>query len=88
MTATGPLPIGVELRGVYDGVSVWLYPDGRIVNRWANDDWSGSQRWAATEDYIEQNLEWLTRVLRNEFPLPPLADGTDGDDQQRDAEDG
>lgn len=85
------LAIGVEIRGVYDGISIWLYPDGRIVNQWASGDWAGSTRWAATEDYIEKHLAWLNAVLREQFPLPDTDEllGADGGDQQRDtAEDG
>lgn len=27
--------IGIELRGVYDGVAIWKHPDGTLENRFA-----------------------------------------------------
>lgn len=27
--------IGIELPHIYDGVSVWIEPDGTLTNRWA-----------------------------------------------------
>ena len=27
--------VGIELPEVYDGVSVWQHPDGRMENRWS-----------------------------------------------------
>jgi hypothetical protein len=41
--------IGIEIRGIYDGVSVWKLPDGTLVNRWPE----GDGRHAATQAWIE-----------------------------------
>lgn len=41
--------IGIEIRGVYDGVSVWKLPDGTLVNRWTE----GDRRYAETQAWIE-----------------------------------
>lgn len=27
--------IGIEIPEIYDGISVWLEPDGTMTNRWA-----------------------------------------------------
>lgn len=73
--------IGIEARGIYDGISVYAYADGRIVNRWDNDDWRGSTRWQATEDYIEASREWIESLVAAQFP----PSGAERDDQQGDA---
>ena len=39
----------IEIRGVYDGWSVGVLPDGTWVNRWPEGDY----RYAATQAYIE-----------------------------------
>lgn len=78
-------PLGVELRGVYDGVAIWLHPDGRIENRFGGDEWHGSTRWKAIEQYIAANAEALSAVIRRQWPLP---DGAEGQDQHGNAEDG
>ena len=51
--------MGIELRGVYDGVSVWVGEDGSLTNRWEHykDDCPGShmrQRYEAAQEYINQ----------------------------------
>lgn len=38
----------VEIRGVYDGWSVAVMKDGRMLNRWPPDD----RRHKATQDWI------------------------------------
>lgn len=51
----------IELRGVYDGVSIFVYTDGCLVNRWAEDDGSPSRgyerRFEATQKVIEEMRE-------------------------------
>ena len=42
--------IGIEIRGIYDGVSVWKLPDGTLVNRWPEYD----RRHAETQAWIDQ----------------------------------
>lgn len=39
----------IELRGVYDGWSIAKMKDGRLINRWDENDY----RFAATEKAIE-----------------------------------
>ena len=51
--------MGIELRGVCDGVSVWVEPDGTMTNEWEHykDDCPGShmrRRYEAAQEYIEQ----------------------------------
>ena len=50
----------IEVRGVYDGWSIAVMKDGRLVNRWAGEP--GYERRAATVDaYIageESNGRW------------------------------
>ena len=51
--------MGIELP-CYDGVSVWVEPDGTMTNRWEHykDDCPGShwrQRYEAAQEYIEQH---------------------------------
>jgi hypothetical protein len=42
--------VGIEIRGIYDGVSVWKLPSGEMVNRWPVDDW----RHKPTQEWIER----------------------------------
>ena len=46
----------IELRDVYDGYSIIVYKDGRIRNRWADDEGGPAigyeRRWRLTEDAI------------------------------------
>lgn len=42
--------IGIEVRSIYDGVSIWRMPDGSLVNRWPAED----RRHAATQEWIER----------------------------------
>jgi hypothetical protein len=42
--------IGIEIRGIYDGVSVWKLPSGKLVNRWPEDD----RRHKPTQEWIER----------------------------------
>ena len=48
----------IELRGVYDGISIFAYTDGCLVNRWAGADGKATpgyeRRWEATEKAIEE----------------------------------
>lgn len=43
--------LGIEIRGIYDGVSVWKLKDGTLVNRWEPQD----RCYQPTQDWIEQN---------------------------------
>lgn len=40
----------IEVREIYDGVSVYKMEDGRLVNRWPEDD----RRHKATQEWIER----------------------------------
>ena len=40
----------IEIRGVYDGWSVALLPDGRYINRWEE----GDRRYTATQEWIDR----------------------------------
>lgn len=42
--------IYIEIRGVYDGTSVYKPPNGEYVNRWPKDD----SRYTATQEWIER----------------------------------
>jgi hypothetical protein len=42
----------IEIRGVYDGWSIGITPDGEYVNRWDKDDY----RYAATQEVIERYI--------------------------------
>lgn len=48
----------IELRGVYDGWSIARLKDGRLINRWADDNGQPlpgyERRHAATEDAIRE----------------------------------
>ncbi len=54
MTDFPPDTICIEIRGVYDGVSAYLLPDGTYVNRWKPED---GRRYTATEDWIARARE-------------------------------
>ncbi len=54
MTDFPPDTICIEIRGVYDGVSAYLLPDGAYVNRWKPED---GRRYTATEDWIARARE-------------------------------
>ncbi len=41
----------IETRGVYDGWSVAVMPDGTFVNRWPEDD----PRHKRTQDWLDDN---------------------------------
>lgn len=44
----------IEIRGIYDGWSVYVDPQGYVYNRWdRGDTWS---RWAATEDWLDEHF--------------------------------
>jgi hypothetical protein len=43
----------IEIRGIYDGVSVYKLPDGTLVNRWEPSDW----KYQATQDWIARQLQ-------------------------------
>jgi hypothetical protein len=45
-----PGTISIEIRGIYDGVSVYKLPDGTLVNRWKPDE----RPYAETQDWIER----------------------------------
>lgn len=57
--------VGIILRGVYDGVSVWQHPDGTYTNRWDDalakhpKDTGIQRRHAAAQD-------WITRAVAGE----------------------
>lgn len=61
MLSTATLPQGallIEIRGVYDGWSISVSPDGTLRNRWANDEGTGPEpgyerRYSETEAYID-----------------------------------
>ena len=55
---TDDIALGVEIRGVYDGVSVWLLKDGRVINRWEAEV---SRRADRTRQWIEDNEDQLRR---------------------------
>lgn len=44
----GQVAHGIELPGIYDGVSVWVMKDGARINRWAGV--TGHERRAARVD--------------------------------------
>jgi hypothetical protein len=53
---------GVELPDVYDGISVWVEPDGTVTNRW---DWyvqvhpnelTYRRRQRKTQEWIDEHL--------------------------------
>lgn len=44
--------IHIEIRGIYDGTSVYKLPTGEYVNRWQEDD----PRHAPTQAWIERML--------------------------------
>lgn len=54
---------GIELRGVYDGISVYRMKDGTLVNRWADREAPDhpmpgyERRYFATQEYIESIRE-------------------------------
>lgn len=56
-------PIGIEIQGVYDGVCVWVDPDGSMRNRFRGE---GSERERLTDDFIIRRThavgEWLDKV--------------------------
>lgn len=41
---------GIEIRDVYDGVSIWIMKDRTAVNRWRG---FGGRREALTDEYIQ-----------------------------------
>jgi hypothetical protein len=43
---------GIEIRGVYDGVAVWVLKDGTMVNRFA-DEPGYERRAARIQEYID-----------------------------------
>ena len=43
----------MEIRGLYDGWSAAYLKDGRLVNRWSEDDY----RFKATQEWIDQDVE-------------------------------
>lgn len=56
--------LGIEIRGVYDGVSVWVSRENGFENRWDGTELEGSGRWKAAEEWIAAaNLDyWLQFV--------------------------
>ena len=46
---------GIEIRGVYDGVAVWVLKDGTMVNRFA-DEPGYERRAARIQEYIDFNM--------------------------------
>ena len=42
--------IGIEIRMIYDGVSVWKLPVGTLVHRWPE----GDRRYKPTQEWIER----------------------------------
>lgn len=43
--------MGIILPDVYDGVSVWIEPDGTYTNRWDPDTYP--RRWRAAQEWID-----------------------------------
>lgn len=43
--------LGVELQGVYDGVSVWVDYDNKMHNRWKPED---GRRYTLAQEYIDR----------------------------------
>lgn len=43
---------GIEIRGVYDGISIWVHKDATVTNRWRG---FGGRRESATDEYIALN---------------------------------
>ena len=41
----------IEIRGIYDGVSVYKMKDGTLVNRWKPED---GRRYTETQAWIER----------------------------------
>lgn len=50
---------GIELPHIYDGVSVWVEPDGTLTNRWAGAKFDPGQqrRFEETQKWIDANKE-------------------------------
>jgi len=63
--------IGIDggYYGIYDGVIIWLHPDGSVINVFAGE---GSKREAATEKIVT-----AMRAFRDAFP-------ENGDDDAQD----
>jgi hypothetical protein len=53
--------IGLEIREIYDGVSVWKFPDGTLHNRWTPDD---GRRFGLTQEWIDRQRAFsLSQVM-------------------------
>lgn len=62
--------IGVEVRGLGDGVAVWLEPDDTLTNRWAGVP-GCETRAAAIDAWIETYLADLTAEFADDDVLDP-----------------
>lgn len=49
--------VGIQVRGLYDGVAVWAYPDGTLVNRFAQDN-------AFASEVSDDPLLWSDRYVK------------------------
>jgi hypothetical protein len=59
MTDPDGIDYTIEWPDIYDGMSATVYNDGRIVNRWANDEGTGpkpgyERRYRLTEEAIKR----------------------------------
>jgi len=54
---TGSRVIGVEIRGLYDGVAYWICPDCKVVwHRWADSPGNARLRYNIEELWRDQGL--------------------------------
>lgn len=55
---TDNIALGIEIRGIYDGICCWLMTDGRIINRFDDGEWPRGMR-EATQRWIDANSDAL-----------------------------
>lgn len=63
--------MGIEIPDIYDGVAVWAYPDGTLINRFAQDNAFASEQsddpllWS--DRYVKAADEWIAN--HQDFPF-------------------
>lgn len=59
-----PGSVLLEIRGIYDGWSAVLLPDGTVQNRWPVGDY----RHQPTQEWIERNGETVAQAMKGDTP--------------------
>lgn len=62
------LLLGVEIPGIYDGVAVYVYSDGRLENAFGDEAWNRTNRQRRIDDWIKEHGAALRREHGLEDP--------------------